>query len=643
MKRFLTLMLVLFSVAMLQAEERVINLPAFSGWNSQTIEIQKIVLSDTAAVLHIDAFYEPGWWIKIVSDTYLLDSNGNKYTIRYADGFPLDEEYTMPPSGTSSFRLIFPPLPKGLKEVSFVEGDGQGAFEIWGIRLDGRPFTSAMTDKKMAPKETPVLETPVFAPGIATLNGKVAGYSPAMKLSGKVYVNNALMGSQDEYTIDVQPNGTFSVEIPLQHISSVGISTPFFNHPVYLKPGEKTYLEINLPEVIRSQSRLHSGSPSLGEKYIFEGALAAFNYEAMNHPLKYLPVSPDTREAYDQMFTDISTMEGEQLLGYWTERYTNALKELDKYPETSPAYRELLILNAKLSAAEMLVSGRGMVQYAYKKANGLDPNAELPEAVKPVFKHDYYYSLKEYIPNDGKVLYYRGVGYLLDNLSHYGKPDGFLSDVPTFSEIMGTDKGFLFDFIAAKKLAGIIAEFTPLTDEQLAEAGNISPVIRDVLTAENNSLKEKLEANKQKTGYNINVVDTKDIPNEDIFSAIVAPYLGKVVFVDFWATWCGPCIQAFKLADEVKKEMEDKDVVFLYLAGENSPEGKWENMIPDIKGDHYRVTNAQWDYMSKYFGIQGIPTYMVIQKDGTITNKRAGFPGASWMREKLTEALEKDI
>ena len=93
--------------------------------------------------------------------------------------------------------------------------------------------------------------------------------------------------------------------------------------------------------------------------------------------------------------------------------------------------------------------------------------------------------------------------------------------------------------------------------------------------------------------------------------------------------------------EPVKKEYEGKDVVFLYLAAENSPKGTWEQMIPDIKGEHYRVTAEQWEYWGKKFGINGVPSYMVVAKDGTPVHFQVGFMGVDKMKELIGKELEK--
>lgn len=250
--------------------------------------------------------------------------------------------------------------------------------------------------------------------------------------------------------------------------------------------------------------------------------------------------------------------------------------------------------------------------------------------------------------NDTYLLYDGSFTYLIFYIQYANftgeertDKDNIPDNTAELAKLMGTDKGTLFDLLAAQRLSKPIKEFHPLSDEQIAQAGKISPVFQEAFVLMNNKVKQTIEENKKKSGYTVNRVNIADIPAEELFNAITTPYRGKVVFVDFWATWCGPCKAAMKQSEPVKKDFAGKEIVFLYLAGENSPKGTWEQMIPDIKGEHYRMTDAQWDFICKKFGVNGVPSYMIIAKDGTPTHFQVGFMGAEKMKEMLNKELEK--
>ena len=610
------------------------------------MEIDKIVLSDTATVFYIDAYYRPKYWIQVAKET-TLRADGKTYPIKAGDGITLSEKFWMPESGEASFRLIFPPLPKGTKTVDFSEGDVEGAYKIWNIRLDGSPAYSSLAGKKN-PVEIPVLEKPEFKNGTAVLKGHIADYKPDMNLKGRAWNFNLLNGGTDEYNITVQPDGNFTLEVPLYYPTSLNIASSFINGLIYLKPGETTFVEINMPEICRSQSKKQKDKPSLGEKYYFTGASAALNNESCNSSLRFVSVSPKSQKDYMQMFSDISTMNADQFKAYWMDRYQKEKAVLDSHTELSDAYRTLLQNSLKKDLAEQLLSISGMMEYAYRTINQIPRDSLIPKDKKVIPAMEYYDFIPELVSNDPYLLYDGSFTYLISYLQYTnftgaervaGKeaPD----NTADLIKVMGTDKGILFDLLTAQRLAKPIKEFRPLSDEEIAQAGKISPVIQDAFTLMNNKVKQLIEENKKKSGYTVNRVNVADIPAEELFNAITTPYRGKVVFVDFWATWCGPCKAAMRESEPVKKDFAGKDIVFLYLAGENSPKGTWEQMIPDIKGEHYRMTDAQWTYICNKFGVQGVPSYMIIARDGTPTHFQVGFMGADNMKEMLTKELDK--
>ena len=179
----------------------------------------------------------------------------------------------------------------------------------------------------------------------------------------------------------------------------------------------------------------------------------------------------------------------------------------------------------------------------------------------------------------------------------------------------------------------------PLTDEQKESMKALPEACQQYLTAANDKLLAQIEANKKKTGFRVN--EAGEVANEDLFASIISKFRGKVLLVDFWATWCGPCRMANKAMIPMKEELKDKDIVYVYITGETSPKGTWENMIPDIHGEHFRVTDAQWAYLGNAMGIEGVPTYFVVDREGNIKYKSVGFPGEAKMKEELLKVLDK--
>lgn len=117
---------------------------------------------------------------------------------------------------------------------------------------------------------------------------------------------------------------------------------------------------------------------------------------------------------------------------------------------------------------------------------------------------------------------------------------------------------------------------------------------------------------------------------EEIFRKIIEPYKEKVIYLDVWGTWCGPCKAMMQYAGNIKKLFAGKDIIFLYLANRSSEES-WKNLIKEynLTGEtsvHYNLPDGQQRAVEEFLGIRHFPTYLLIDKQGNINKEEAPRP-----------------
>ena len=124
------------------------------------------------------------------------------------------------------------------------------------------------------------------------------------------------------------------------------------------------------------------------------------------------------------------------------------------------------------------------------------------------------------------------------------------------------------------------------------------------------------------------------------FKKVLKKLKGNVVYLDFWASWCGPCIREMPKSKEVQKYFLGKKVTFLYLSTDTDQE-KWKRGMSriNIAGHHYRINPDDKALFKNLFKIRGIPYYVIIDKKGNIAEPRAEWPREERVLKQIENVL----
>ncbi|MDR1055205.1 MAG: TlpA family protein disulfide reductase [Prevotellaceae bacterium] len=113
----------------------------------------------------------------------------------------------------------------------------------------------------------------------------------------------------------------------------------------------------------------------------------------------------------------------------------------------------------------------------------------------------------------------------------------------------------------------------------------------------------------------------ENLPKVKLLKFLTEKHRNKVLYIDVWATWCGPCIKEFEAAPSLHKYFKDKDVIFINLCmGSNFK--NWQSAITknNIGGENYFLDDNASQLFSAEHNLGGYPFYIVIGKTGEIYN-----------------------
>ena len=137
----------------------------------------------------------------------------------------------------------------------------------------------------------------------------------------------------------------------------------------------------------------------------------------------------------------------------------------------------------------------------------------------------------------------------------------------------------------------------------------------------------------------------KDVDGNDVN---LADYQGKKVYINFWATWCGPCIREIPELEEVYQEYKDKDdYVFLSITSPNDAKFANANPVDESQevilskakelGISYPVLFDTKDQAATKFALSAVPTHIFINSDGTLKQTFAGQIQKDYLIQLLDE------
>jgi len=517
----------------------------------------------------------------------------------------------MPESGIAHLALHFQPVPLDTKELDFSEGDFDGAFRFWNIS-DGKSKQKVVLpadwqNVKYAKDET--LPAAKINKGVATINVKMLGYKPGMDL--EFYVGGFMpLGSSDRFQkfFPFANDGTVKVEIPLwlTREVTIGVQGMVFSN-ILIAPGEETNILMKV---------CNDHKPFVA----FKGYLAKTNMDLINASNMYgdlwneFSIYPKVKDCKTK----------EERLQSLQDIFDQRVAAINKLKSTTAA-KDLLCMAAEADFvqwtrqfafyfSQFYVSNDGVVHMTYEN---LEEKMQKNQNLLPLTEEEQAYSWK-YLNEPTSPC---SQVFWETSLSEYDKK---ATEKNPYNNELRCVQGVMK--MGVEDLTNSLLETMKYED--------CKNIIREY-QAEQKRLSEEL-ASKESIFYK----KLDDVAPENILKTILDKYKGKVVLIDIWATWCGPCRAGHESMKPWKQELKGKNIQFVYITSSTSPLKTWQEMIKDIDGDHYYLTKEQYNYILDKYESQGIPTYAIYDAQGQQTFKNIGFPGLEPFKAAVDNVLK---
>ncbi|MEN8194027.1 MAG: TlpA disulfide reductase family protein, partial [Bacteroidota bacterium] len=147
---------------------------------------------------------------------------------------------------------------------------------------------------------------------------------------------------------------------------------------------------------------------------------------------------------------------------------------------------------------------------------------------------------------------------------------------------------------------------------------------------------------KQETILDLKLNSKSETVNK-FWKSISTKHKNKIIYIDIWATWCGPCRSEIPHAIDLHNSFEDKQVAFVNLCLASSRDD-WEKSVIQnhIKGDNYFFNEDETAILREELKFHGYPTYMIINKKGKFVNKNAPRPSSGGtIKDLLNKLIEE--
>lgn len=566
-------------------------------------EITDVERQDTCLRVSVILKNFPGYWVNIPKDGVFLRSKNDtvrKYKLIGSENFELNKRIWMKESGQHEGSLIFEKIPSDVDVVDIFETDDNDKIETiaLGICIDEKDPNEApeMIDPKTLFDTTSSNKWTGLDPGRykdisfyqekgkAHIKGQLHNYHPTAGYSTiNVYIENYITGLREKLTENLNSDGTFEFDLNVDYPQ---FSTLMIGEmpakDVFIIPGDTVEL------VTTTQADYLNPRTGFRKYFGFAGKLN--DATAVNLLI-------DTLESRYKL---------DEIISMCLQAKTDTLGESydSKKEKIRSAFNEIISdLPEFLGSIQVNTYVKDLLATeAIRIASMYGPSAESkrliscnPLTISTGYKFKY---------NPNSIIF-------KDSTTNIENEKCFLQQLQAVNALIEEievrslhDRESLNQ--TKQNVSEMVSQITyPALNRALLSA--YSELVEDMVLEEH-----ALNKNSEYTRLDVD-------KEADVLEELITPYLGNLIYIDFWGLGCASCRQGMIYQQKIIEQFADRPFKVLYVSDDSNITGS-NNWLEKkhIAGEHIYLSSENWRRISEYFNFNHIPFGVLIGNDGNL-------------------------